>query len=173
MEALFLSLVIFSLFMALVLAGVLLVIDLRHYLLPDRYVFPLGLAGILFHTAMHFTLLPVGHVIMGALVGGGLLWIVRWGGTQYYKQEAMGLGDVKLMIAAGVWLGPEHVVTAIMVGAMAGLVHGLIVAGMLAMKTGTFSIGRLIIPAGPGFIVGIVGVFAWVFSYDLYLMINL
>ncbi len=169
MEALFLCLTSLSLVIALVLMVILFVIDFKHYLLPDRYVFPLGILGVLFHTSLHFTLLPVSHLGFGAIVGGGLLWVVRWGGTKYYKQEAMGLGDVKLMLVAGLWLGPEHIVTAIMVGATAGLIHGLIVAGILATKTGSFSINRLIIPAGPGFIVGIVVVFAWVFGLDILL----
>lgn len=164
MEALFLCMTILSLIAAFVLIAILFIIDLKHYLLPDKYVFPLGVLGVLFHLSLHFTLMPVDQMILGAVVGGGLLWVVRWGGTKYYKQEAMGLGDVKLLLAAGLWLGPEHVVTAIMMGAMAGLIHGIVVAGLLAMKTGKFSIGRLIIPAGPGFIVGIAGVFIGVFG---------
>ncbi len=159
--------VVTPLSLALALAGtvlclILLVIDLRHYLLPDRFVFPLGVTGLFFHTVLGFALLPASQMVLGAMVGGGLLWLVRWAGTKYYKQEAMGLGDVKLMIAGGMWLGPTHIITAIMVGAMVGLIHGLGCATANAIKTRTtISIKRLIIPAGPGFIIGLWGVFAW------------
>lgn len=142
----------------------LFIIDLRHFLLLDKYVFPFGVLGAFFHTTTHFLLLSPTHMLMGALMGGGVLWVIRWGGTKYYQQEAMGLGDVKLLLAAGLWLGPEHTITAILLGAIAGLFHGLGFAGLRALKTGTFSIDRLIIPAGPGFIVGIVTTFIWVFG---------
>ncbi len=166
MDGLFLSLSLAVILLAIFLLIFLFVIDLRVYLLPDRYVFPLGILGIIFHTLMHFSFLSPMNIIWGAVVGGGLLYAVRWGGTKYYKQEAMGLGDVKLLTAAGIWLGPEHVVTAIMVGATAGLFHGLGVATFRAIKTGTFSIERLVIPAGPGFIIGIVFVFIYIFGLN-------
>ena len=158
---------------AAILLARLFIIDLRVYLLPDKYVFPFGVLGVFFHIAMHFSLLSPELMVAGAIVGGGLLWLVRWGGTKYYKQEAMGLGDVKLLIAAGIWLGPEHTITAIMVGAVAGLLHGIGVAAFQAKRTGTkFSLNRLIIPAGPGFIVGIVVTFIYVFGTDIAMWIQ-
>lgn len=149
---------------AIGLLAALFIIDLRHFLLLDKFVFPFGVLGAFFHTCTHFLLLSPTYMVMGAALGGGLLWIIRWGGTKYYKQEAMGLGDVKLLLAAGVWLGPEHTITAILLGAIAGLFHGLGFAGLRALKTGVFSIDRLIIPAGPGFIVGIIAAFMWAFG---------
>ena len=142
---------------AAVLLAVLAVIDLRHYLLPNRYVFPFGLLGLIFHAGVGFTLLPLDQVVMGGLLGAGLLLAVRYGGNWYYKQESLGLGDVKLMGAAGLWLGPQALTIALTLGALAGLVHGLSVAAFRAMTTrAPFSVARLVIPAGPGFIVGIV-----------------
>jgi leader peptidase (prepilin peptidase)/N-methyltransferase len=146
------------------LLAALFIIDLRHFLLLDKFVFPFAVLGAFFHTSTHFLLLSPTAMALGAFTGGGLLWIIRWGGTKYYKQEAMGLGDVKLLLAAGIWLGPEHTITAILLGATAGLIHGLGVAAARALKTGTFSIDRLIIPAGPGFIVGIIAAFIWAFG---------
>lgn len=155
---------IVCLFGAIGLMAALFIIDLRHFLLLDKYVFPFGVLGAFFHTSLHLTLLSPADMAMGAVLGGGLLWAIRWGGTKYYKQEAMGLGDVKLLLAAGIWLGPEHTITAILLGAIAGLCHGLGFAGLRALKTGVFSIDRLIIPAGPGFIVGIIAAFIWAFG---------
>jgi leader peptidase (prepilin peptidase) / N-methyltransferase len=164
-DGLFWGIMIAALAGALFCLTCLMITDLRHYLLPDKYVFTWGVTGVLFHTVTHFALLSPGLMVAGSILGGGLLWVVRYLGTRYYGQEAMGLGDVKLLLAAGLWLGPEHTTTAILVGAAAGLVHGLVVAAAISIQTKTpFSIRRLVIPAGPGFIVGIVAVFLWAFG---------
>ena len=47
--------------------------------------------------------------LFGLLVGGGIVWLTRILGTLAFGREAMGLGDVHLMAAAGAvlgWLGP-------------------------------------------------------------------
>lgn len=147
---------------ALVLLMVLLIIDLRVYLLPDKYVFPFGLLGFAFHTVQGFPHLPAAQLFIGMVVGAGVLWLVRAGGSWYYGQEAMGLGDVKLLGAAGLWLGPLDVTMAMTVGAAAGLVHGIGIAIVRAIREGQpLNMHRLVLPAGPGFIVGIIAVFIY------------
>src|SRR6202000_220208 len=42
---------------------------------------------------------------LGYLVGGGLVWAVRIGGSLGFGREAMGLGDVHLMGAVGACIG--------------------------------------------------------------------
>lgn len=51
-------------------------------------------------------------VLLGLLVGGGSIWLIRVLGTLWKGIEAMGLGDVHLMAAAGAVLGPLPVLTA-------------------------------------------------------------
>ncbi len=162
MDFIFYILPILCLIASLPLLILLIIIDLRAFLLPDRYVFPLGVLGVLFHATLGFSLLPAPDMLIGAIVGGGFLWLVRFFGTKYYGQEAMGLGDVKLLIAGGAWLGPTHVITAIVMGAVAGLIHGILFAAwQWATKQGPFNLRRLVIPAGPGFIVGLVVTFIY------------
>lgn len=43
--------------------------------------------------------------VVGLLVGGGMVWIVRLIGSRMLKQEAMGFGDVVLMAMIGAFLG--------------------------------------------------------------------
>lgn len=140
------------------------VIDLKTWLLPNKLVLPLALLGVAFHALMRFTLLPAHEMIFGALLGGGILYVIRMGGNAYYKQDTLGLGDVKLLAAAGIWLGIEGVVMAMTVGAFAGVLHGLAFAVIKGIREKTKpNLNRLMIPAGPGFCVGIV--IAWVWKY--------
>jgi leader peptidase (prepilin peptidase)/N-methyltransferase len=96
-------------------------------------------------------------MILGAALGGGLLYAIRFFANRHYGRDTLGLGDVKLLAAAGLWLGPEGVMQSITIGAAAGLVHGLVYATHLSIKNKTkFTISNLTIPAGPGFAVGII-----------------
>ncbi|MFA7456530.1 MAG: A24 family peptidase [Micavibrio sp.] len=144
-----------------VAAGLLIalsVIDLREMILPDELNLALAVTGIAFHILTGLALIDAGSMLAGALAGGGLLYGIRFIANRYYGQDALGLGDVKLLAAAGLWLGPEGVLQAITLGALAGLLHGFAYAGWLKYKTGAApSIHRLSIPAGPGFAVGIFG----------------
>ncbi len=156
MDFVLLMIAFFSFLIALVLLATLVVIDFKTMLLPNRYVFPFAALGIIFHASLQFSVLDPLSILLGGLFGYGILWIIRFFGNMYYKTESLGLGDVKLLGAAGLWLGMADVTVAMTVGAMAGLVHGLIVAYLHFKKTGEFNIHRLKIPAGPGFIIGIV-----------------
>jgi leader peptidase (prepilin peptidase)/N-methyltransferase len=64
--------------------------------------------------------------LAGAVVGGGLLWAVRWAFRRTRGVEGLGLGDVKLMAALGALTGPERVLWIIVAGAVLGLGWGLI-----------------------------------------------
>lgn len=149
----------------LVVLMILSIIDLRVWLLPNKYVLAFAILGIIFHSALGFQLLPPQDMLFGALLGGGLLYLVRMGGNAYYKQDTLGLGDVKLLAAAGLWLGVEGVVLALTAGAFAGLLHGIAVACAVAIKEKTRpNLNKLMIPAGPGFCIGIVGAWFYIFS---------
>ncbi|MEM8874629.1 MAG: prepilin peptidase [Planctomycetota bacterium] len=44
-------------------------------------------------------------VLLGALAGGGVVWVIRILGSYGFGKEAMGLGDVHLMVGVGACLG--------------------------------------------------------------------
>ena len=151
-----LSLALICLGIATGLLVALSVIDLQVRLLPDRLVLPFGILAIIFHsvTTFHFATPP--DMAMGAVFGGGILYGIRFVANRIYQQDTLGLGDVKLMLAAGLWLGPEGVLMALTLGAAAGLMHGLGTAlGQTIFRKQPFSLSRLEVPAGPGFAVGI------------------
>jgi len=59
--------------------------------------------------------------IWGYFVGCGIVWGIRIFGTLAFGKEAMGLGDVHLMGAAGAVIGPVYVVVAFFVAPFFGL----------------------------------------------------
>lgn len=93
-------------------------IDLEHMLIYNRFIVLLALAGLvaMFHDG--FTR-PKDHII-GALVGGGSFALLYFGAIAVLKREAMGFADVKLAAAAGLLLGWQKLVMAILVGSVIG-----------------------------------------------------
>ncbi|MHC4337187.1 MAG: prepilin peptidase [Planctomycetota bacterium] len=87
--------------------------------------------------------------LWGYFVGCGIVWATRIFGTLGFGREAMGLGDVHLMGAAGAVLGPVFVVAAFFVAPFFGLAW----AGfqMLSKKTRQ-------IPYGPFLSLGVLAV---------------
>lgn len=148
---------------ALILLIILSVIDLKVRLLPNIYVLPLALLGVCFHIVTNFAYLTSPHaMILGGLTGFFLLYGLRAAANWHYQQDALGLGDVKLMGAAGLWLGVDGVLFALTLGALAGILHGLGVATWIHVRNkAPFSLSRLEIPAGPGFALGIILVAGW------------
>lgn len=150
---------------AVFLLILLSIIDLKTFLLPNIYVAPFALLGVIFHIATDFYYVSLQDMIIGSIAGYTLLYVIRHFGNKYYGQDSLGLGDVKLLAAGGLWLGYEGVLFAMTLGAFAGLLHGLIYATYIKFKTGApFNVKRLVIPAGPGFAVGLVLVGAWMYK---------
>jgi leader peptidase (prepilin peptidase)/N-methyltransferase len=63
--------------------------------------------------------------LAGYFIGGGVVWATRIFGTLAFGKEAMGLGDVHLMAAAGTVLGPVWVVLAFFIAPFFGILWAL------------------------------------------------
>lgn len=132
------------------------VVDLQIRLLPNRLVLAFALLAIPFHAASSGATLAPMEIIIGAALGYGILYGIRLVANALYQQDTLGLGDVKLMGAAGLWLGPEGILMALSLGALFGMLHGLGAGFYQAKKTGTkLDLNTLEVPAGPGFALGI------------------
>ena len=73
--------------------------------------------------------LPAASVIgalIGALIGGGSLWLMGWTWEKLRGIEAMGLGDVKMMFMVGAYLGWRLTILTIFVGVLSGSVAGIL-----------------------------------------------
>ena len=116
---------------------------------------------------VNFSQIPLISGFLGSLwgyfVGCGLVWSVRILGTLGFGKEAMGLGDVHLMGAAGAFIGPVLVVLAFFIAPFMGLAWAL--SQMFFKKTHQ-------IPYGPFLSLGILAViilhdwvYDWVYQY--------
>jgi leader peptidase (prepilin peptidase)/N-methyltransferase len=128
-------------FVAAVIA--LVFIDAEHMLLPNVITYPgaalalvarvivPNLYGVAALGGEHAPawLLSLGGALLGALAGGGFLWLVGWLWERARGVEAMGLGDVKMMLMVGAFLGWPLTLLTIFVGVLTGSLAG--VAAML------------------------------------------
>ena len=97
----------------------LVVADLRHQILPDSLTATLlasGLLAALFLPEPSFT-----QALIGAAIGGGSFFALRFLYFRYRGIEGLGLGDVKLMAGLGAWLGPAWLPPLVLIAAVAGL----------------------------------------------------
>ncbi|HEY6230375.1 MAG TPA: prepilin peptidase [Pyrinomonadaceae bacterium] len=63
--------------------------------------------------------------LVGALVGGGSLWLMGWTWEKLRGIEAMGLGDVKMMFMVGAYLGWRLTILNIFLGVFSGSLIGI------------------------------------------------
>lgn len=134
--------------------GALAYIDWRTGYLPDIIVAPLAAAGL----GIAVVGSPVGVswplAMAGAVINAGVFLALRWVVSRLKGREAMGLGDVKLVGAAGFWLGPFGLPYIMAVGGLATLAG----AGIAGLVTGK-PVWRGEMPLGPGLALGTWGVF--------------
>jgi leader peptidase (prepilin peptidase) / N-methyltransferase len=101
------------------------IIDMRHRIIPDSIT--LGGLGL----GLLLSLLPGGlgvkDAFLGALCGGGGLFLTGFIGDKVMKKETMGGGDIKLMAMAGAFLGVKLVLIAFFFGSFIGAVAGLVI----------------------------------------------
>jgi leader peptidase (prepilin peptidase)/N-methyltransferase len=62
---------------------------------------------------------------LGALVGGGFLWLMGWAWERLRKIEAMGLGDVKMMFMVGAYLGWRLTILTMFLGVLSASIIGI------------------------------------------------
>src|ERR1700726_435552 len=128
---------------------VLTITDLRERILPDAVnFFGLGV-GLLFSiftkstdgTALWLAnrwfdfpppqpVISFADAILGAVAGSGLLWVVAEGYFRLRGREGMGLGDVKMMAAVGVFLGLKRTLMTVLPGSLLGSVIGIVLISL-------------------------------------------
>ena len=88
-------------------------------------------------------------MLLGMLAGGGIFLIITLVGGLIYGKEAMGLGDVKLMGALGLYFGLANIVVIAIMSFLIGAILGIILIASKIKKSDEY------IPFGPFIVIAV------------------
>ncbi len=99
-------------------------IDLDHQIIPDGISLPGVVLGFCFSFFVpHLT--PLAS-LLGALLGGGILFLVALAYRALRGEEGMGMGDVKLLAMIGAFLGWRAVLLTLLFASFTGSLVGVV-----------------------------------------------
>jgi len=99
-------------------------IDWRHFVLPDFLTLPLIAAGLAAAWALDRS--TVADRAIGAAAGFAFVMLVRTAYWQLRRREGIGLGDAKLLAAAGAWVAWQGLPSVVLIAAVAGLLAAVL-----------------------------------------------
>lgn len=117
-------------------------IDLEHKIIPDSLSLTLLALGFVAVYVQQPSAQSLERSLLGATLGGGILYGVAWLGEKIFKQEAMGGGDIKLLSACGAWLGYEGALATLFLSCLTGGIFAAAILFKLKKR-------RQYIPFGP------------------------
>ncbi len=131
------------------------IIDFRHMILPDAATLAVAALG-----GLRLVLTGEGNVLdagLGVVLGGGLLLCTRAAFRHWRQRDSLGLGDVKLLAAGGIWVGAAGIGPVVLIATFAAL---------LAFMLRAFRLGRAALrdpmPFGPFLAFGLVAVVVFI-----------
>jgi leader peptidase (prepilin peptidase)/N-methyltransferase len=112
------------------LCGALTLIDLRHGIIPDGLNLAIAVLGLAKAIVAGGAMAGV-EALRDAVMVGAICWLLRRLYFAWRKIQGLGLGDVKLLAAAGTWVGFSGMPTLILIAALGALIAagGLQLAG--------------------------------------------
>lgn len=122
-------------------------IDLEHFIIPDKLVYPGILIGLFF--AIYRWILEGNLKLLlsragGAIAGAGIILVIAIIGKAVFRKEAMGVGDVKLMAMIGIYIGIwPYIPLILIIGAFIGSIYGLVLIILRRKRMDSY------IPFGP------------------------
>jgi leader peptidase (prepilin peptidase)/N-methyltransferase len=110
---------------------VLFAIDLEHQILPNVITLPGIVIGLLFAVAG-----PPGWraSVLGAALGGGVLYAIAAGYYYLRHEDGLGMGDVKMLAMIGAFLGWQQMLLTLVLASFAGALVGVC---LIALQRGT------------------------------------
>ena len=102
--------------------------DLKYYLILDKITIPLSVIGLVF-TFFKFNPFNVSILssIIGGIIGYLIIYIIRFLFFKIRKVEGMGLGDAKLFLMVGIWLGIKSIYLILASSAITGAIVGIMI----------------------------------------------
>ncbi len=99
------------------------VIDYRLQIIPNRLNITIFEVGLVFTFIYGISNIAISiNMLLGMLAGGGIFLAITLLGGLIYGKEAMGLGDVKLMGALGLYFGLTNIIIITLVSFLIGAI---------------------------------------------------
>ena len=107
----------------------LFVVDLEHMILPNELVFVIGFIALI-NMALEWIrtddIFIILEGISSAAIYGLLIWFLGCFMSRVLKRQALGFGDVKFFIVAGLWLGLENLSFFFLLSGLFGIVFAIV-----------------------------------------------
>ena len=114
-----------ALFFSIFLSSLVIIFftDLNEYLILDIFTLPLSVIGfILSALILNPFNVMVADSFAGLIIGFSVFYLIRWFFYKYKKIEGMGLGDAKLMMMIGAWLGLKSILFVMFFSSLTALI---------------------------------------------------
>lgn len=123
-------------------------VDLKEQIIPNRLnllMFEIGLVILFLHG---FTNLNISlNMLLGMITGAGIFMLITIIGGLIAGKEAMGMGDVKLMGALGLYFGLQNIIVISVLSFLIGAIVSIIYMSVKRKNANTY------IPFGPFIVV--------------------
>ena len=119
-------------------------VDLKEQIIPNRLnllIFEIGLVLVFIYGFININISL--NLLLGMLAGGGIFLIITLIGGLIAGKEAMGMGDVKLMGALGLFFGLQNIIVISVLAFLIGAIVSIVI--MIIKRKGTDTY----IPFGP------------------------
>ena len=131
------------------------IIDFKLTIIPNRLTLTIFEVGLIFTFLYGLSNVAISiNMLLGMLVGGGIFLLITLLGGLAYGKEAMGLGDVKLMGALGLYFGLSSIIAISLVSFLIGAILSIVLIITKIKKATEY------IPFGPFIVIAsFIGIF--------------
>lgn len=125
------------------------VIDYKLQIIPNRLNLTMFELGLIFAFLYGFTNVALSiNMLLGMFAGAGIFLAITLLGGLVYGKEAMGLGDVKLMGALGLYFGLTNIIIVALISFLIGAILSILLILLRIKKMDEY------IPFGPFIVIG-------------------
>lgn len=125
------------------------VVDLKEQIIPNRLnllMFEIGMVIVFIQGFININIAI--NMLLGMFAGAGIFFIISLLGGLIAGKEAMGMGDVKLMGALGLFFGFQNIIVISVLAFLIGAIVSVIYLVIKKKKTNNY------IPFGPFIVIG-------------------
>ena len=120
------------------------IIDYKLTIIPNRLTLTMFEIGLIFTFLYGLSNVAISiNMLLGMLAGSGIFMLITLLGGLVYGKEAMGLGDVKLMGALGLYFGWQSIIVISLVSFLIGAILSIVLMATKIKKADSY------IPFGP------------------------